>query len=66
MNWKSDSYNAMFVIIDLLIKMVYYELVKITIDTTGLIKVIINMIVKYHNLFKSIIGDQGLLFTSKF
>ncbi len=42
--------------------MVYYELVKIIIDILGLAKVIINVIVHYYDISKSIITDQGLLF----
>ena len=46
--------------------MVYYELVKVTINVLGLAKVIIDMIMHYHRVPKSIVMDQGLLFTSKF
>ena len=42
---------------DYLIKIVYYKLFKITIDLLSLVKVIINMIVYYHNIFKSIFID---------
>ena len=31
-NWKSNSYNLIFIIIDPLTKMIYYKLVKVTID----------------------------------
>ena len=46
--------------------MVYYKLVKVTIDIPGLVKVIINMIICYHGVPESIIMDQNLLFTLKF
>ncbi len=46
--------------------MVYYEPVKVTIDISGLAEVIIDMVVCHHGFAKSIITDQGLLFTSKF
>ena len=39
----------MFVIINRLIKIVHYELVKLTIDTLGLAKVIINLVIQYYN-----------------
>lgn len=65
-DWKRDSYNAIFVIIDHFTKMIYYKLMKITIDIAGLVIVIINMVVKYHNFFESIIYDRDLLFISKF
>ena len=36
------------------------------IDVLGLAKVIINMIMRYYAVSKSIVIDQGLLFISKF
>lgn len=47
-------------------KILYYNLVKITIDVASIAKVIINMIVKCYHLLKSIKSSQGLIFTSKF
>lgn len=46
--------------------MVYYKPVKITINTSRLVKVIINMIVHKHDIFKSIIINKHLLFISNF
>ena len=43
--------------------MVYYKLVKIMIDASGLAKVIIDVVVQYLNLPNSIITDQVSLFT---
>ena len=54
-NWKGDSYNSMLVIIDQLIKLVQYELVKITIHAPGQAEVIINMAVYYYVVLKSIV-----------
>ena len=65
-NKKSNSSNLILVIIDQLIKMVYYEPVKITIDIPGLAKVIINVVVCHHRVLESIVTNQGLLFTIKF
>ena len=65
-NWKSNSYDSILVIIDWLTKMVYYKPVKVTIDTPGLAKVIIDMVVHYHGIRELIVMDQDLLFTSKF
>lgn len=56
-NWKSNSYDLILVIIDWLIKIVYYKLVKITINTLDLIKVILNILVQYHNLPDLIMSD---------
>ena len=66
MDWKWDNYDSIFVIINQLTKMVYYKLVKVTIDTSGLAEVIIVMIVKYYSLPDSIVTNRRLLFTSKF
>ncbi len=53
-------------IIDYLTKMIYYKPVKVTIDISGLVKVIIDVVVRHYNIFKSIVIDQGLLFMLKF
>ena len=53
-------------IVDCLTKMIYYELVKIMIDISGLAKVIINMVIHHYSIFESIVIDQGLLFILKF
>ena len=47
-------------------KIVYYKLVKITIDAPNLVEVIINVIVRHHGLYDFIVTDQILLFTLKF
>ncbi len=65
-DWKGDSYDSILVIIDQLTKIVYYELVKVTIDAPGLAEVIINVVVHHQGVSKSIVTDRGLLFTSKF
>ena len=46
--------------------MVYYKLIKVTINALGLAEVIIDMIVRYYGLLDSIITDWELIFTSKF
>ena len=46
--------------------MIYYELVKITINTLDLIEIILDMILQYYSLFNSIISDQGLFTILKF
>ncbi len=45
-NQKGDSYDLILVIVYWLTKMVYYELVKITIDVPSLVKLIINIVVQ--------------------
>ena len=65
-NWKRDSYNSIFVIINQLTKMVYYEPIKVIIDVSGLAEVIINLVVKYHSLPNSIVTKRWLFFNLKF
>ena len=65
-NWKRESYDSILVIINWLIKMMYYEPVKITINVLGLAKVIPDMVVWHHGLSNSIVSDQSSLFISKF
>ena len=65
-DWKGNSYDSILVIVDWLTKMVYYKLVKVTIDAPGLAKVIIGVVVRHHNFSDSIVTDRGSLFTSKF
>ena len=65
-NWKDNGYDSILIIVDQLTKMVHYEPVKVIIDVPGLAKVIIDIFVHHHKVLKSIVIDQGLLFTSKF
>ena len=44
-NWKGDNYNSILVIVDQLIKMIYYEPVRVIIDALGLAKVILDVVV---------------------
>ena len=46
--------------------MVYYVLVKITINALGLAKVIINVMVHYYRVLELILTDRDSLFISKF
>ena len=65
-NYKNESYNSILVIVDHLTKMVYYKLVKITINVANLTEIILHVVVQPHNFFHSIVLDRGLLFTLKF
>ena len=65
-NWKGDTYNSILVIINWLTKMVYYEPVKVTINTFGLAKIILDMVVRHYDMRNSIVSDLGLVLTSKF
>ena len=65
-NWKGDSYSSILVIINRLTKMVYYKLIKVTINILGLAKIIINVVVRHSGLLDWIVTDWGSFFTSKF
>ena len=65
-DWKSDSYDSILIIVDRLTKMVHYKPVKVTIDASELAEVILDVVVRYHGLPNSIVTDRSLLFTSKF
>ena len=65
-NWKRDSYDSILVIIHWLMNMVHYKPVKTTINTPGLVEVIIAVVIRHHNLPNLIVTDRGSLFTSKF
>ena len=65
-NRKGETYDSILVIVDRLMKIVHYELVNVIIDTPGLIEVIINMVIKHHNLPDSIVSNYSLVFTFKF
>ena len=65
-NWKGDSYDSILVIVDRLIKIVYYKPVKIIFNTPDLAEVIINIVVRYHSLPNSIVTDKDFLFILKF
>ena len=65
-NWKSNSYNSILVIVNWLTKMVYYEPIKVTIDTLRLAIVILDVVIQNQDLLDSIITDRSLFFTSKF
>ena len=54
-NWKINSYNSILVIVNWLKKMIYYKPVKVTIDISSLVKVIINVIMYHHGVPESTI-----------
>lgn len=65
-NWKSETYNSIVVVVNRLIKIVYYKLVKVIINYPGLAKVVFNVVVWHHDLSYSIVSDCDLLLISKF
>ena len=65
-NWKSETYDSILVIVNQLTKMIHNKPVKVTIDAPGLAKVIINMVVRHHDLLDSVVSNCSSVFTSKF
>ena len=65
-DWRGDGYDSILVIVDWLMKMVYYEPVQTTITAPALPEVILNIVVRYHGLPDSIVSNRGSVFTSKF
>ena len=63
---EKDGYDFVLVIVDWLTKMVYYELVKITINASALAEIIINVIDCYYGLLNLIETNKSLLLISKF
>ena len=63
---KADSYDSIFIIVDRLMKIVYYKPVKVTIDNSSLAKIIIDMVMRRHGFLNSIVTNWGSLLTSKF
>lgn len=57
-NWKRKNYNFILVIIDWLIKIPYYALIKTNINALGLAKIIINVLMQYHRLSDFIINKR--------
>ena len=65
-DWKGNSYDSILVNVDRLTKMVYYEPVKVTINTPRLAEVIIDVVIQQHGYPDSIISDRKVISTSKF
>lgn len=65
-NWKKNSYDFIFIIVDCLKKVVYYKLVKIMIYTLEVVKVILNVIIFYNDLLTLIITNKNYFFSLKF
>lgn len=58
-DWQKIEYNLILVIVDRLIKMVYYKPVLITLDAKQLAELLIETLIKYHGLVNSIALNQG-------
>lgn len=65
-NKKNNNNDIIFINIDLLIAISHDKLVKTMIYVIKLRKVIINIVLKYYILLKSIISNKAFLFTLNF
>lgn len=65
-NEKDNNYDLILVIFHGLTKVIYYKLVKTTIDTARFAQVIIDVVVRHQGLLKSIVSNRDFLFSSKF
>lgn len=63
---KRDNYDTIFVIINLLTKMVYYQLIKITRNATILVEVIIDVVIRHPDFSEKIVSKQNLFLISEF
>lgn len=65
-NLKEYGYNLRLAIIDKLIKIINYKLVKKTIDIANLSKAIFKIILRYHNVPYFIINNKSILIILNF
>ena len=65
-DWEGNSYNSILVIVNWLTKLICYKLVKVIINVPGLAEVIIDVVVRYHDLPDPIVINRESLLTSKF
>lgn len=65
-NWKREAYEFILVIIDWLRKMVYFKRVKISINALRFAEIIVEIVVKEHDLSDTIVSDSSFPFTFKF
>lgn len=63
---KGDSYNSILVIINRLIKMIYYQPVQLTINTHRLAQVILDVLAQHHSFPDLIESNRDSVLTSNF
>ena len=64
-NWKGNNYDLFLIIVDYLTKIIYYKSVKVTINTSRLAKVIINVVIRYYGLPDTNIHNCRTIFIFK-
>ncbi len=65
-NWKGETYDSILVIVDQLIKIVYYEPVKMIINAPALAEVIIEAVMWHYDLPDLIVCNWDSVFILKF
>lgn len=65
-NQKGKTYDSILVIVNRLIKMIYYKPVKVTINAQNLAEVIIQKILRHNDVPDLIVNDWGSVFILKF
>lgn len=65
-NWKKDDYNLIQVMVDNLTKIIYYKLIKTTIDVTRQTLVIIDVVLRQDCIVYFIMSNKSMLFLSLF
>ncbi len=61
-----DKYNLILVIINKLIKYLYIIACKEKFTTKQLRYIVLNRLIRYHNILKELINDKDKLFTSNY
>lgn len=65
-DWKENHYEKILVIVDYLTKIIYYQLVILTINIAHITEVIINVVIRHWGFSESIIRDIDSSFILKF
>ena len=65
-NWNEIVYDFILVIINRFTKIVHYVSITKTIFAKNLTEIFMKKIIKFHNIFASMIIDRNTIFTSKF
>jgi len=61
-----DKYNSILVMINKLIKYLYIIACKEKFTTKQLKYIVLNRLIRYHNIFKELTSDKDKLFTSNY
>ena len=65
-NWNKIVYDFILVVVDRFTKMTHYVSITKTIFAKNLTEIFMRKIIKFHDIFASVITDQNTIFTLKF